>query len=280
MSLPTPASSALELPDDVEFQLGEFKRLLSELQKALQATHAMVPGPADLSAVAEPLERARLCMALAKTVNSLHHVYLRAHGRDPFAPSSGGASSTISVGRQELDRIRQYDKKLTRAVQDAEVRASRPVLSLNVAAASRFIDAAIPDLTEEQRGALKRAAQAADAKRGGKGGNKKPRSGPGGAGAAGGGASGGTAAPAAAATAAPKPKRKAAATVEVEAERDAVEKGGNNRLEGGPEDSEAAVAAAGREGEGAAGEGGEGGSGGARAAAQQFLASFAAAQGL
>ncbi|GLC47179.1 hypothetical protein PLESTM_002039600 [Pleodorina starrii] len=167
---PSDPASALELPDDVDFQLGQYKHLLGELQKALQAATAVVPGPADLAAVPEPLERARLCLCIAKAVNALHHVYIRSHGRDPFAPSTAGG---VSVGRQELDRIRQYDKKVARAVQDA----SRPVISLDVAAASRFIDAAIPDLTEKQRRDLKRAAQAAEAKRGGpdrrKG--KKPR---------------------------------------------------------------------------------------------------------
>ncbi|GLC61045.1 hypothetical protein PLESTB_001710000 [Pleodorina starrii] len=167
---PSDPASALELPDDVDFQLGQYKHLLGELQKALQAATAVVPGPADLAAVPEPLERARLCLCIAKAVNALHHVYIRSHGRDPFAPSTAGG---VSVGRQELDRIRQYDKKVARAVQDA----SRPVISLDVAAASRFIDAAIPDLMEKQRRDLKRAAQAAEAKRGGpdrrKG--KKPR---------------------------------------------------------------------------------------------------------
>ncbi|EFJ40940.1 hypothetical protein VOLCADRAFT_99155 [Volvox carteri f. nagariensis] len=168
------APSPLDLPEDVQFQLGQFKHLLGELQKALQAAAAQAPSPADIAAIPEPLDRARLCMCIAKAVNSLHHVYLRAYGRDPFAPATAGG---VAVGRQELDRIRQYDKKLARAVHDADLRASRPVLSLDVAAASRFIDAAIPDLSEQQRRDLKRAAQAAEAKRGGpdhrKG--KKPR---------------------------------------------------------------------------------------------------------
>jgi exosome complex protein LRP1 len=73
--LDTPA--ALELPDDVEFKLDQFKHLLAELQKALQATATQVSGPADLAAILDPLERARLCMCVAKAVNSLHHVYLR-----------------------------------------------------------------------------------------------------------------------------------------------------------------------------------------------------------
>ncbi|GIL58061.1 hypothetical protein Vafri_13258 [Volvox africanus] len=156
--------TSLELPEDVQSQLKQFQGLLTELQKALQAAATQVPTPGDLAAIPEPLDRARLCMCIAKAVNALHHVYIRAQGRDPFTPATAAAGPT--VGRQELDRIRQYDKKVMRAVSDAERRASRPVFSLDVAAASRFIDAAIPDLTEQQRRDLKRAAQAAEVKRG------------------------------------------------------------------------------------------------------------------
>ncbi|PNH08583.1 Nuclear nucleic acid-binding protein C1D [Tetrabaena socialis] len=149
------------LPEPVRFQLQQFKHLVSQLDKALQATTAAAAaagGPPDLAAaVPDPLERARLCVALAKAVNSLHHVYLRAHGRDPLdEPAAGSASSSA---RQEMERIRQYGKKVSRAVQEAETRSARPSLRMDVAAASRFIDAALPDLTAQQREALKRGAQ-------------------------------------------------------------------------------------------------------------------------
>ncbi len=80
----------------------------------------------------------------------------RAHGKDPFAPSTAGGAAP---GRQELDRLRAYDRKVARAAEEAARRGSRAALSLDVAAASRFIDAAIPDLTQEQKQQLKRAAQ-------------------------------------------------------------------------------------------------------------------------
>ncbi|KAG2430930.1 hypothetical protein HXX76_009901 [Chlamydomonas incerta] len=158
-------ASALELPEDVQVHLSTFRQLLGDLKAALGAAAGAVPGGgAELAgAVPEPLERARLCVALAKAVNALHHVYIRAHGRDPFAPTTAGG---VSVGRQELDRIRQYDKKVNRAVSEAELRGSRAALELDVAAASRFIDAAIPELSQQQRAALKRAGQAANERRG------------------------------------------------------------------------------------------------------------------
>ncbi|PNW83449.1 hypothetical protein CHLRE_05g242900v5 [Chlamydomonas reinhardtii] len=159
------AAAALELPEDVQAQLSTFRQLLGDLKAALGAAAGAVPGGgAELAgAVPDSLERARLCLALAKSVNALHHVYVRAHGRDPFTPATAGG---VAVGRQELDRIRQYDKKVNRAVSEAELRGSRRALELDVAAASRFIDAAMPELSQQQRAALKRAGQAANERRG------------------------------------------------------------------------------------------------------------------
>jgi len=53
------------------------------------------------------------------------------------------------------DRLERYDKKLMRAALDDEAARSRPGSDLNVAAANRFITAAIPDLTAEQKRALR-----------------------------------------------------------------------------------------------------------------------------
>lgn len=68
------------------------------------------------------------------------------HGRDPMA--ADGA-------HKELQRLKQYGEKLRRAVGKAEAAASRPSLTLDVAAASRFIDHAIAgDLSKVRRAGL------------------------------------------------------------------------------------------------------------------------------
>lgn len=73
------AAAALELPEDVQAQLSTFRQLLGDLKAALGAAAGAVPGGgAELAgAVPDSLERARLCLALAKSVNALHHVYVR-----------------------------------------------------------------------------------------------------------------------------------------------------------------------------------------------------------
>lgn len=65
------------------------------------------------------------------------------------------------------ERLRRYEAKLRRATLDDELARTRPSSDLNVAAANRFIANAIPDLTAEQKQALRDAAAAAEAEGGG-----------------------------------------------------------------------------------------------------------------
>lgn len=54
------------------------------------------------------------------------------------------------------DRIQRYKKKLKKLISDEELAVTRRSLTLNVGAANRFIDAAIPDLPEDQKKALRK----------------------------------------------------------------------------------------------------------------------------
>lgn len=58
------------------------------------------------------------------------------------------------------ERIKLYDKKLKKARARDELARSRPTISLDVAAANRFINAAIPELTQEQKQQLKQVTVA------------------------------------------------------------------------------------------------------------------------
>jgi exosome complex protein LRP1 len=114
-----------------------------------------------------PLDRARLHLAQASAVAALYGLLLKAGGRD--AAADGGAS-------REGERLAAYTRKVKRAAGAIE----RPSVTLDIAAASRFIDHAIPDLSAEQREALRSAGQAAKRARpdgraaGGGGGVKRP----------------------------------------------------------------------------------------------------------
>lgn len=72
------------------------------------------------------------------------------------------------------ERLAAYERKVKKAVTADDLARSRPGTSLNIAAANRFIDAAIPDLTAAQKQQLRalgkqvqqQAAAAADARAG------------------------------------------------------------------------------------------------------------------
>jgi hypothetical protein len=68
------------------------------------------------------------------------------------------------------ERLRRYEGKLLRAGTADELARSRPGTELNLAAANRFITAAIPDLTPAQRAALRGAGEAGQDGGGGGGG--------------------------------------------------------------------------------------------------------------
>ena len=54
------------------------------------------------------------------------------------------------------DRIKRYQAKLKKLADDEELASRRATMTLDVGAANRFIDAAIPDLTGSQRANLKK----------------------------------------------------------------------------------------------------------------------------
>lgn len=53
------------------------------------------------------------------------------------------------------ERLAAYEKKVKKAITADDLARHRPGTSLNIAAANRFIDAAIPDLTQEQKQAIR-----------------------------------------------------------------------------------------------------------------------------
>jgi hypothetical protein len=119
-----------------------------------------LPRPSAAAEVAQKplshLERARVLMALWQAVHAAYVAHGRTHGLD-VASTSGIGIGGMQPGeamRKEAARLAAYFKKVNKAVAAEELRHSRPSLSLNVAAANRFIDHAIPDLTTNQRQAL------------------------------------------------------------------------------------------------------------------------------
>lgn len=139
----------MSLSEEAVSQVEEFREGLRKVDAAL-APLLSLASSSDLPA----LDRAQLQVALAAAINVLQLLQARVAGRTP-----------AEALRKEGERVQQYVKKVSKAVAAEELKALRPSYSLDVAAANRFIDHAIPDLTDEQRQRLRQASEASAAKR-------------------------------------------------------------------------------------------------------------------
>lgn len=99
-----------------------------------------------------------------------------------FELTSAAASALVPPPSQK--RLAQFAKKVAKAAADKELRESRRSLEVDVVAMSRFIAAALPDLSAAQRLSLKSAKSGQAAKRtagggagGASGGVRRPKSG-------------------------------------------------------------------------------------------------------
>eukprot|EP00243_Klebsormidium_subtile_P003885 TRINITY_DN17517_c0_g1_i1.p1 TRINITY_DN17517_c0_g1~~TRINITY_DN17517_c0_g1_i1.p1 ORF type:complete len:151 (-),score=15.19 TRINITY_DN17517_c0_g1_i1:128-580(-) len=101
----------------------------------------------ELDGELQPLESARLNLELSETAATLFCMYLNTRG-------VGDDAHPVT---KELERLRLYKTKVSKVV-DRQKGPKAPTVSLNVGAANRFIDHAIPDLSTEQRQRLQRKA--------------------------------------------------------------------------------------------------------------------------
>ncbi|GAQ79767.1 exosome complex protein LRP1 [Klebsormidium nitens] len=101
----------------------------------------------ELDGELQPLESARLNLALSESATILFCMYLKTRG----------VGDNANPVKKELERLQLYKTKVSK-VADKQKGPKAPTVSLNVSAANRFIDHAIPDLSTEQRQRLQRKA--------------------------------------------------------------------------------------------------------------------------
>eukprot|EP00271_Cylindrocystis_brebissonii_P017575 TRINITY_DN4622_c0_g1_i1.p1 TRINITY_DN4622_c0_g1~~TRINITY_DN4622_c0_g1_i1.p1 ORF type:complete len:213 (-),score=57.69 TRINITY_DN4622_c0_g1_i1:69-707(-) len=83
-----------------------------------------------------------------------------------FLASRGIAAADDPLQQQEVERVQLYAEKVSRlAVSRRGLPASRPKVNLDVQAAGRFIEHAIPDLSQDQREEIRETTAAAPAKK-------------------------------------------------------------------------------------------------------------------
>lgn len=119
------------LPDDVREPLLDFDSALREVEEHVDDFGSR--DWAELTRGLPPLEAARLNVMCAYTLNALFYMYLKVQG----------VSTADHPVKQELERVRQYLKKVKGTAQHAKT--ERHNGRLNVDAAKRFITHALND---------------------------------------------------------------------------------------------------------------------------------------
>lgn len=141
----------MDLNAEANWQLDKFAQPLQDLEQALELL-----GEVDVSTLSL-LDSAQYHYGVAEVVLTLYNSIYRLRGK----------KNTSARFEKEVQRLQQYRKKVQKALSAEELRNNRPTATLNIAAANRFIDHAIPDLTTEQRQALKRASKEVSDKKNG-----------------------------------------------------------------------------------------------------------------
>lgn len=138
------------LPDDVKAPLLDFDVALREVEEQVaKLTEREWP---ELTRGMSPLETARLNVTCAYTLNTLFFIYLKTQG----------ISTSDHPVKQELERVRQYLKKVKGLTSQAEEQKAN--VRLNAEAAKRFITHALNDTSVPAE-----AADGASSKRANKG---------------------------------------------------------------------------------------------------------------
>eukprot|EP00246_Nothoceros_aenigmaticus_P003504 TRINITY_DN14673_c0_g1_i1.p1 TRINITY_DN14673_c0_g1~~TRINITY_DN14673_c0_g1_i1.p1 ORF type:complete len:185 (+),score=20.47 TRINITY_DN14673_c0_g1_i1:435-989(+) len=140
------------LPPSVLVNLTEVQSALQVLEQELDT---ILPGcQQDILEHLNPVDRATTFLQLARTTGSLFSLYLRTKGISP----------DDHPVRKELDRVGLYVDKVERASYKSTA-PSRPTSSVDVPAAGRFIEHALPDLTQEQRLRVQQIGTAGNSKK-------------------------------------------------------------------------------------------------------------------
>eukprot|EP00890_Picochlorum_soloecismus_P002034 jgi/Picsp_1/2831/NSC_01057-R1_sas10 utp3 c1d family protein len=130
-----------------EQYLGECGELLGSVLKAGASAEEM-----DFEEEMSPLDAAMMYHTLGELVIGLCSLAYACEGID--------ASSTQLV--KEKTRLEAYHKKINKAISAKELQNSKKTLELDISAANRFISAAIPHLSNDEKAKLRNNSEHAD----------------------------------------------------------------------------------------------------------------------
>eukprot|EP01026_Neomeris_dumetosa_P054109 TRINITY_DN4852_c0_g1_i1.p1 TRINITY_DN4852_c0_g1~~TRINITY_DN4852_c0_g1_i1.p1 ORF type:complete len:155 (+),score=29.19 TRINITY_DN4852_c0_g1_i1:46-510(+) len=135
------------LPQDVKDQINEMEGFLTDLERVV--SNAMnVKSTQELA----PLQEAQLNLLLARAGQALYDIYMNSLGKE----------SDAQINHQ---RLKAYLKKVQQVEYRLESTQEEQNLKLDIEAASRFIEHALPELTQEQKDNFKNVRSQAQEKR-------------------------------------------------------------------------------------------------------------------
>eukprot|EP00741_Cyanophora_paradoxa_P001780 tig00000073_g1725.t1 len=135
------------LGDDVQEAVDALDRTSVVLQKLEVQLDEVLADEAISSGGLAPLDAAKYHVLMAYTLSSCFFLYLKAIGTKT-------KSHRIM---HEIKRVQEFKRRIDEYERELSGEKEAPLTSLNLAAANRFILHSVPDLTEEQKSALKDA---------------------------------------------------------------------------------------------------------------------------
>ncbi len=101
------------------------------------------------------MQRAQMYNTLSQAAAALFTLYQKTKGIDP----------TDDSFKKEQGRLKIYNKKVRKLAAEVELKKSNRTLEVDVAAMSRFIAAAVPDLSAQQKEELKKVGKEGNSKK-------------------------------------------------------------------------------------------------------------------
>uniref|UniRef100_A0A7S1X4P4 Nuclear nucleic acid-binding protein C1D n=1 Tax=Tetraselmis chuii TaxID=63592 RepID=A0A7S1X4P4_9CHLO len=135
------------IPEELQRQLSKFESTICNFENALKPFLGVTRKDMDQL---DSLEAVQVQLGLAQSVHALFKMYLLSVGINP-------ADHPVN---HEAERLAQYSKRVAAATAAKELAGSKRSLALNIGAANRFIEHAIPELSQEQKQKLREVGRA------------------------------------------------------------------------------------------------------------------------
>eukprot|EP01025_Chloroclados_australasicus_P034838 TRINITY_DN3555_c1_g1_i5.p14 TRINITY_DN3555_c1_g1~~TRINITY_DN3555_c1_g1_i5.p14 ORF type:complete len:153 (-),score=28.63 TRINITY_DN3555_c1_g1_i5:1636-2094(-) len=130
-----------QIPEDIQAQLSEMEDVLTELEKGVDATIEMKKNT-ELA----PLQEAYTQLLLARSAQAIYDIYINTLGKEPDSKTN-------------LTRLQAYTQKVQQTESTLSSLEDQQELKIDVAAATRFIEHALPELTNEQKQQMNKVRQ-------------------------------------------------------------------------------------------------------------------------